>query len=887
MPEEKDTTLDELMAGVDEALATSEGVEPWPANGSREEKQVVLARVRDRKATPDQVAVLQQALASNEDVWLSSEIMSTLLWCTGHETRRDDSRSYPAARIDAVYEEALGAAASTLARIALHRGYASYSPAGSTTGMLRGEDAERLARHLGASRDPAEQRVLVDLLRNRAGYDEARLLEALNTMLDNPSRTITNHDLILWERAVSKVAAEQSWRKDGVLLDASQRLTRYMWRLSDTSSLITALAFLSGEGFRKDLSAVFLGHAAHAEPSVRRAAIPGLVKLGDQGRAKLISMVSEDTDQDVLEAVWTSLEKSGSSQLDLIRLISNHTNCTLSVRVVLQRLSRRHGGAIWDPMQTLWPCLKPSLRDAIRRTWRQDVDLVEQSFHHPGWWDLMHELRHRTGEGVSGLAAMSWLTRPFDDVLGSVDFEQVSGLRREFPVEIRSVDILRFSYLADASDRHGQSLGDLLHRSDLSVEELIAEEDRYDLTRDRLSRLRHELDQYAAQVGSDVLAELRRGDAGDERSVSRRVRDRLGELGDRHILELVREVERLSKDAGFQSGGEQFYRLFNATKRLIPTLREVGVSFDGLVGPDGILGEYQPVDKSVTLFGPMIDLAADAVARQLGRPESEVSPLVRTVVEVHELAHAHLHLGRDARGGIWDTPGAGSIAHHEAVAQAYTRRLLAGMDLPGMKDVLSVMEGWLSPEYRYADLLDPMDAEDLRTWVVTARKARASVTLEAVAGTVAQTLPGYLSMLAGQISLRAFRHTTEDLQGLLSRPAPHVSPDGLVELLTVVGALPNVTTILGVFLPGGWPTPDRLAWLRFESRIAGPPVGERPLRFIKHHGYVRAVSATPPVAVAGPLPSLEQCASALEALRTAAGQSQRIVVGKLPRRRKS
>lgn len=430
MPDLNASNLAWALAGVSQATATPDGIELWPSGGTSAEKRLALARVRERKPSLEQVDILRQALASNEDIWIVTDIICTLEWLEGHEVVDDSGRHVTWDGIAAEYETALQSATSVNARIALHVGFAAFHPTGSKDGLIRREDAERLNSKLNASRDPAEQRVLVELLRNRAGYDEARLLDALNAMLDTPSRPIMRDDLQLWEHAVGKVTSTQFWRKDQLLLDASRRVTRHWDRLSDSSALVAALDILSRDCFRVDLWSVFAGHAEHGDAGVRTAAIPGIARFGVQDRDKLISMLRTDPDQNVLDSVWTFLEESGVNQNDLIKWISNHTDSTLSARVVLRKLSRRRGVPAWDPMQALWPGLSPSFRDAVRRVWRHDVDVVERSFHHHFWWELMHDLRHRIGEGVSGIAALSWLTRPFDDVLGSVDFEQVSSTSR-------------------------------------------------------------------------------------------------------------------------------------------------------------------------------------------------------------------------------------------------------------------------------------------------------------------------------------------------------------------------------------------------------------------------------------------------------------------------
>ncbi len=858
------------MADIDAEFATTAGVEPWPALGSLEEKRAVLARVRSREPNQEQVVLLRTALVSNEDV-PADEIMDVIMWLDGNETLDGNGKHYQRGVIAQLYDEALAKASSAKARIALHRGLAVYRPVGSKDGRVSPQTAERLAAQLRSSREPEEQRVLVSLLRDRAGFDEVGILSAANTWLADRSRTLTRDDIQLWASAASRAAASQGALSERLLSEASDRLREAMPRV-EADAVLTAVQLLAGDLFILGAGDALRRYARHADATVRQAVIPGLIKLGEDGHTLVREMIAGDSNSEVLRVACDALESAGEDSAALLRLVSNNPNTDLTARLILRRTLRgSQNDRWWSHLRTAWPTLGAPVRDALRRTWREDGEWLERRFHHPFWWEFWHDILRSRVDGAAAAAAVSWIVRPLDEIVGAFDFESVSGLRRDEAVEVRALPLLRFAYLAAAQNPRGAPLKDVLRGSDFDLDKLAAEEEHYDAARDELAGLQAQLNRQAAELGADVLADLRREAFRGEGPQA--TRDRIREAAYGPLSEQLREVERMSRDVGFQPGGERFYRLFRASEALLPTLRETGCSFAGNPGPDGILGEYQPTDRSITLFSPMIELAGAEVARHLGRPRGAIDPLVRTVVEVHEFAHAHLHLGADARRSIWASPEDGSVAHHEALAQSYTRRLIGGMDEPALVDVLRVLEGWLPSEYRFADLLDSADAEDLRGWVVGARRGKPEQTLDDTATNVIRALPGYLTLVASQLPGSSFQTLMGNLRKILKRMEVDRAPEVSAELLSVVGALPQAPVVLGSFLQGGWPTPGRLNWLLFEARIAGPPSGDRPLRFIKRDGYVRALSSTKPAALSGDLPSLRECSATLTMLCSAAGRT--------------
>lgn len=867
MPTLTDGDAEKRKIHADEAVHAPSYV-TWPFGGSREEKMATLALIQDRPPSEEQAAELQRGLAVEEDGEISNGLMRCVLQSQGLGKQDADGPYLKSSDVMRVYEQALAEEQAVHVRIALHQGFARFLPRGLGDGLMSAEHSRLLATRLDDCQSPYEVGAIVDLLRRRGRFTPSEWLDLANKWLDDPKRPPSASQVTLWTQAVEKAVGERLWYEGPIRKEAGALLCRLLARVEDPKVIGCCLRLLAS-GKYGELPALpdqLRQRIAHDDWSVVDESAKLASKLGDAGVRLLKEMVSTSPRPHTVSCSWSALRDLGLDPGALISLAAQNPNVDATARTILG-----YDGRHWSALTLAWPSLLPALRDALERRWRTDADEHGTPDSLREWFYALHRAHD---DSPLAAAALSWVTRPLRDVLGACDFEAVSGLRREDSVEFRAIKLLRFAYLAVARDRRGMPLADRLRRSDVNLEQLIAEEAQYDRARDELAQVRRRLDEVAARLGSEVLAEVRRAAGREDEPNARRLRDRFVDE-DEAIANLVQEFERLSRDVDLHADNGRFYRLFHASDRLLPMLRDAGCSFAGIRGPDGILGEYQPVDRSVTLFTPMIDLAAVEVADHLGRPQDEVAPLVRTVVEVHELAHAHLHLGRDARGSIWETSGEGSVAHHEAVAQCYTRRLVSGMEVEGLRDVLAVLEGWLPPEYRFADLLSPIDSEDLRAWVVTSRRSRPVAELEGVVLTVSQALPGYLRLLASQMPGGMFRVITEELDTALAHLEYRQWSDAAVDLLSTIARLPHVPSLLGPFLPGGWPTPAQLRWLHFEARIAGPSVGDRPLRFLTDRDHASGAS-TRPVAQAGELPSLRACESTLTMLRA---EAERMAAG--------
>jgi hypothetical protein len=459
-------------------------------------------------------------------------------------------------------------------------------------------------------------------------------------------------------------------------------------------------------------------------------------------------------------------------------------------------------------------------------------------------WDWLAERMVRRLGGLPPplvSLAMSYVTRPLPEVIGAYDFESVTGLRRRAPVRIRTSPLLRFGYLVTASTRSGEPLTRALEWR-RGLEGLVALEQQFDDARDELASVRSEFDALAAELGPQVADAVLRQEGPEGVSG---LRGRMAEAASRY-KELEWRYRALVGQVEIEGDGSRFYELRAATHQMLPRLLEVGCNFGGLAAPDGVFGEYSPTDRYITLFEPMIDLAAAEVQRQLGSTAQNVPALLRTIIEIHEFAHAHIHLGEDASGRAWQSPGAATRAYHEALAQHYTRRVVRATNEPGLATVLGVLEEWLPVEYRLADFLDRIEPEEIRAYLVRRREAAPRRTLAEVLDTIAAGLPGYLLLLQPLLPAPSWNRLRDATMERIDRLEatlldPVRMPDAVELFIAQVGELPQAAGALGAFVQGGWPDAEELRWLIFQAMVAGDAVGEKPLRFFRPEVVAAAV----------------------------------------------
>jgi len=166
---------------------------------------------------------------------------------------------------------------------------------------------------------------------------------------------------------------------------------------------------------------------------------------------------------------------------------------------------------------------------------------------------------------------------------------------------------------------------------------------------------------------------------------------------------------------------------------------ELGVRFPSMpVEP--LLGEYYYARRGIVLYPLMIELAARQVAAFAGLEGDACNTALTTLVEMHESAHAVLHLGRDPDGNYWRSLTTVHPDLHECLAQFLVARLVEELQDPILCGTFVALHGHLPTPYRAWEALVDCDAEDVRRFVVDIRRGRSRQTASQAASACLNTL---------------------------------------------------------------------------------------------------------------------------------------------------
>jgi len=302
----------------------------------------------------------------------------------------------------------------------------------------------------------------------------------------------------------------------------------------------------------------------------------------------------------------------------------------------------------------------------------------------------------------------------------------LTALRMDDIVMYEEINVLRFAALMElATTRDGTSIERVIDEATNNREgtarRLLEQEAEFDRIREEIAILRGQLRQLVEEE-LRLLGEVE----GDE--------------GGRSLQEVQAEIRRIGEDIEaldrqLDGRGEgPLATLRRATERLLPVLRDRGVVFRRLV-VEGVLGEYDFVEHKVTLYPPMIELAARDLQPTVSsiRSVKELVDALTTVVDIHETAHANLHLGKDSDGKQWMDPRKGSIALHEGLAQFYTLALIKRLGDRKLEEVFKALSEKQTEEYKLWSVLEPCSLEDVRQFVLAQRNEQHLTTIFDVA----------------------------------------------------------------------------------------------------------------------------------------------------------
>ncbi|MEN3331586.1 MAG: hypothetical protein V7641_951 [Blastocatellia bacterium] len=439
---------------------------------------------------------------------------------------------------------------------------------------------------------------------------------------------------------------------------------------------------------------------------------------------------------------------------------------------------------------------------------------------HPAFDNFFHErfrdLMRRSGLDEEALARLRQATgfQPLRAFFNLTSITDLTSLRVDQAVTYEDCNLLRFAALVErATTREGESIERLIEgltdrRSE--TQRLLEQEREYDQLREELVLLRQRLNDLLALEATflEVLEP-------DE------VRNWSAEID--HIAEQIKLLQRRISNQG--EGPLPMLR--RATERLLPALREHGVSFKQL-DIEGVLGEYNFVEHKITLYPAMIELAARdlALGALPGWTVEEITGLLSAIVDIHETAHANLHLGRDADGQRWDNLTSCSVSLHEGLAQCYTHALIKQTGDKQLLQIFTSLSKKQPEAYGLWSLLEPCSHERLRYFVLAQRNGERWPTVFDVTAEAMQLLAGNRNWIKSRLGEGGWQAFTarlnvieSKLQGVQSRSRLAAACNELLELCDAFAA----TKLLLRSIFGGFPSEEDRRLLQMAAICQRPP----------------------------------------------------------------
>lgn len=601
------------------------------------------------------------------------------------------------------------------------------------------------------------------------------------------------------------------------------------------------------------LNALMSSLAEDGNCLVRRAAAEALVKLSPASVEKLIGALDSGNKR-LVEPVSEALAKIGERRalpalVRAVRRFPNSDDCLES----LIRLAGEHAPhyvlaafrgipsiARIDFMhRLLWICEGRELYApaALRHLWWHLSQIERQAlegyfndrwlhdwFFHPPFeifYELFRDLRRRARSREEALA---WLRQAIGfpslrAFFNLTSMEDLTALRMDEFVAYEELNVLRFAALMElATARDGASIEQVINEVSEwreAARRLLEREAECDRLREEIAirrrRLRELLEEEARLLGE----------------VEREERGRPLEQVQEEIRSTSEEIEELNRQLDGRGEGP-LPMLQRETERLLPVLRQRGVTFKRLV-VEGVLGEYDFVEHKVTLYPPMIELAArDLLGDGLisGNPE-ELTAVLSTIVDMHETAHANLHLGKDSDGGQWANLTRGSVALHEGLAQFYTLALIKRVGDRQLEEVFRALSTKQPEEYNLWQVLEPCSLESVRGFVLTQRNGRKLKTIFEVTAEAMQIVAAnsrWLQQRAGDGAWQAFIAQLERIvPALQNAQSPLQLARACDQLLAACASFPAVKRLLDAILVGGFPSEEERCLLQMVAICQKPP----------------------------------------------------------------
>jgi hypothetical protein len=646
--------------------------------------------------------------------------------------------------------------------------------------------------------------------------------------------------------------AVQLVRENRAYLPVLLRLLREADEWKVRGRIATALGEL-GSCSNDVVAALILRICEDSSYDVRSSAAESLVKLAPLGVEAIIPFLDDDNVR-VVESVSEALAKIGERRalpalVRAVRRFPTSDDCLQS----LIRLAGEHAphyvlaafrgippSSRTDFMRQLfWICRRGELHApaVLRHIWwhlsaseRQALEgyfndrwFHDWSFHlrFEMLYERFRDLIRRARSEEEALARLRQAIgfpclRAFFNL---TSMEDLTALRMDDLVGYEEVNVLRFAALMElATTRDGASLEQVINEASQSGEAarlLLEREAECDRLREEIAllgrRLRELLEEEARLLGE----------------VEREERGRSLEDVEAEIRQTGEEIEALNRRLDGEGEGP-LATLRRATERLLPVLRERGVTFRRLV-IEGVLGEYDFVERKVTLYPPMIELAAQDLLPTAPSFSSveELTAVLSTVVDIHETAHANLHLGKDSDGRQWVDPRQGSVALHEGLAQFYTLALIKQVGDKKLEEAFKALSAKQPEEYTLWSVLEPCSLESVRQFVLAQRSGQRLTTIFEVAAEASQAVAAnreWLRKRTGEGAWQAFIARLERIvPELEAAKSPLQLASACNELLEACDSLPAVRQLLDAILWNRFPSEQDRCLLQMAAICQKPP----------------------------------------------------------------
>lgn len=615
-------------------------------------------------------------------------------------------------------------------------------------------------------------------------------------------------------------------------------LLKEQLRVDDDEDVIEALveALQQLGGLDDEAFQILKGRISDRSRDVRQEVVRGLAKFGHRAQ-EVVPLLKErlkvDNSERVIEVSVEALHDFGVTIEQMSRILAQNPHSPFEIEHHFRGVARQ---VVEHTLRQRWWRLPVEVRRHLSPPWGR-----QHWWHHcPECYEMWHELRYLLEGRRGGRSEADWLLatmgRWWGDLcwrFGCHDFEGLMSLRVEQNVTYEEVNTLRFRFLdAFVTDRQERPIAQWARRwlgeFQQDWDELLRTEEQFDQVRDEISDLRRQQDEIIREAERRTEGQWR-WEPGEPLRLPEDLQGRWNEIS-----------EQLRRLEGYEEPGRlQTLRrpLEEATERLLPQLRKLGVSFK-VIEVEGVLGEYNFYERKVTLYPPMIALAAGDLALALKRSPGEVYDDLYTVTEMHETAHAVTHLGIDSDGRLWEHPNEGTSELHELLAQFYTLQLIRRIGQNRLERVFLVLNDRQPERYRYWKALEGMPLEIAREFL---RQCRDRQAVRERWGSIMDLATSALEIIHVAMPLLQHILPKTELHGFLNglkSSIAHIEmantrwelANALDILLKTLEAHPFALSILQRALLFGWPTAQDRKILLAQFLTEGAPIQAPSLR---------------------------------------------------------